>query len=143
MKNLNEAVKELEDIVSKNINKYKFPEINGNTVRIGHLLIRTTKQNGFLVVDTKNNKTVETAYSKSAAIAIALANLKNKNYKEILFYDSIIEKNVNDSHFYFSVINNTKELSRKEAILNRFEESKNKIDWARRALDNYILDDIR
>jgi hypothetical protein len=143
MKNLNQAVRDLEKIVSKNVDKFKFPELKGNSIRIGHLLIRNSKHNGYVVVDTKINKTVETAYSKRGAIAIALANIKNKNYKEILYYDSVIEKNANDSHFYFYVIQNSNELSKKQAILNRFEESKNKIDWARRALDNYILADIR
>jgi hypothetical protein len=143
MKNLNQAVRDLEEIVSKNVDKFKFPEIKGNAIRIGHLLIRNSKQNGYIVVDTKINKTVETAYSKRGAIAIALANIKNKNYKEILYYDSVIEKNVNDSQFYFHTIENSNELSKKQAILNRFEDSKNKIDWARRALDNYILADIR
>jgi len=143
MTKLDQAVRDLEEIVSNNIDKFKFPEINGNTIRIGHMLIRNSKQNGYVVVNTKLNKTVATTYSKRGAIATAIANIKNKNHKNILYYDSIIEKNVNDSQFYFYAIKNSAELSKRQAVLNRFEESKYKIDWARRALDNYILDDNR
>jgi hypothetical protein len=142
MKNLDQAVKDLEDIISKNINKYKFPEINGNSIRIGKLLIRCSKKSGFVIVDTTHNKTIETTYSKSGAIAFALAFQKKKNYKSILYYDSIIEKNVNDSHFYSHVIEKTDEIDRREALLNRFEESKNKINWAKNALDDCILEDF-
>jgi hypothetical protein len=142
MKNLDQAVKELEDIIAKNVNKYKFPEINGKSIRIGELIIRHNKKSRFVIVDIKNNKTIETTYSKSGAIAFSLAFLKKKNYKNILFYDSVIEKHVNDSHFYSNVIKKTEEVSRKEALLNRFEESRNKIDWAKSALDDCILEDF-
>lgn len=143
MKNLNQVVKELEKIVSKNIDRYRFPEIKGNCIRISHMLIRNSKKHGYIIIDVKNNKTIETAYSKSGAIAITLAFLKNKNYKNLIYYDSIIEKNTNDSQFYSYVIDQTKEQSRREALLNRFEESENKIYWARNALDDCILEDIR
>lgn len=143
MKNLNQAVRDLEEIVSKNIDSHKFPEIQGNSIRIGHFLIRNSKQHGHVVIDTKTNKTIETAYSKRGAIAIALAQLKNKNYKDVLYFDSIIEKNANDSLFYFHNIKNSNQDLKKQSLLNRFEESKNKIEWARQALDDYILGDIR
>ena len=143
MKSLNQIVNELEEIVSKNIYKHKFPEIKGNMIKIGHLLIRNSKQYGYVIVNTKTNKTVETSYSKRAAIAIALSYLKNKNYKEVLYFDSIIEKNSNDSLFYFYNIKNSDQDFKKQSLLNRFEESKNKIEWARQALDDYILGDIR
>jgi hypothetical protein len=143
MKSLNQIVNELEEIVSKNIDKHKFPEIKGNMIKIGHLLIRNSKQYGYVIVNTKTNKTVETSYSKRAAIAIALSYLKNKNYKEVLYFDSIIEKNSNDSLFYFYNIKNSDQDFKKQSLLNRFEESKNKIEWARQALDDYILGDIR
>lgn len=143
MKNLNQALKDLEKIVSNNIDRYRFPEIKGDCIRISHMLIRSSKKNRYVIVDIKNNKTIETAYSKSGAIAIALAFLKNKNYKSLIYYDTVIEKNTNDSEFYSYVINQTTEESRREALLNRFEDSKNKIYWAQNALDNCILDDIR
>ena len=143
MKSLNQAVKDLEYIVTKNIDRYRFPEIKGNSIRISHLLIRSSKKHGFIIVDVKNNKTVETAYSKSGAIAIALACLKNQNYKTLIYYDSVIEKNTNDSEFYSYAIDKTTETSRKEALLNRFEDSTNKVYWARNALDECILKDFR
>jgi hypothetical protein len=142
MKNLDQAVIELEEIITNNIVKYRFPEIKGNSIKIGTLLIRQSKKSGFVIIDTKNNKTIETTYSKIGAIAFSLAVLKKKSCKNILFYDSVIEKNANDSQFYYSVIKNTNEVDRKETLLNRFEESKNKINWARSALDDYILDDF-
>lgn len=143
MKSLDLALKDLEKIVNLNIDKYRFPEIKGESIRISNILIRKSKKNGYVLVDMSENKTIETAYSKSGAIAIALAYLKNKNYKKLSYYDSLIEKHSNDSYFYSYIISITKEEMRKKAILNRFEESKHKICWAKDSLDYCILEDIR
>lgn len=143
MTNLNQAVRDLENIVSKNIVKYRFPEIKGNTIRIGEILIRPSKNHGYVLINTAQNKTVEVTYSKSGAIAVALAHSKKKNYRTILYYDSIIEKNTNDSEFYVNSISNTDEEFRKQALINRFEDAGYKIIWAKDALDEYILKDIR
>jgi hypothetical protein len=60
-----------------------------------------------------------------------------------VYYDSIIEKNTNDSEFYFHAINKTTEPFRKEALMNRYDDSKTKIHWATTALDECILKDFR
>lgn len=143
MTNFNKAVHDLEKIVTKNVSKYQFPEIKGNTIRIGQILIRPSKNYGYVLINTEQNKTVEVTYSKSGAIAVALAHSKKKNYRTILYYDSIIEKNTNDSEFYFNSINNTDEEFRKQSLINRFEDAGYKITWAKDALDQYILNDIR
>jgi hypothetical protein len=143
MKKINEAVKDLEEIVSKNVDKYKFPEIKRNSIRIGRTLIRAKKDHGYVIVDIEKNKTIEVTYSKSGAIAFALAYQKKKNIKHILYYDSVIEKNANDSQFYSYIIQNSKDETKVESTLTRFEESRYKISWAKSALDDYILKDIR
>lgn len=143
MTNFNKALHDLEKIVSKNIAKYQFPEINGNTIRIGQILIRPSKSHGYVLINTAQNKTVEVTYSKSGAIAVALAHSKKKNYRTIMYYDSIIEKNTNDSEFYFNSISNTDEEFRKQSLINRAEDAGHKINWAKDALDQYILKDIR
>lgn len=143
MINLEKAIKELEEIVSKNIVDFKFPEIKGNSVRIGKMLIRPSKKNGYIIVNIENNATVETAFSKSGAIAIALAVQKNQKIKSILYYDAVIEKHATDSRFYSHTITQSKEIDKQKAILNRFEISQQKIEWAKNALDQYIMEDIR
>jgi hypothetical protein len=143
MKNLDQIIEELEILVTKNLDKYKFPEINGKNIRIGKILIRPSKKYGYVIFDVEQNKSLETVYSKSAAIAYALSYQKKRNSRNILFYDSIIKKNTDDSQFYYHIMSNTDEQARRETMLNRLEESKHKIDWAKNALDEYIMNDIR
>lgn len=142
MKKIDHIVKDLDNIITKNIDRYKFPEVKGNSIRISYILIRSSKKYNYVIVDTKTNRTIDTTYSKSGAIAIALSVLKNKNYSKISKYDSIIEKHDNDRLFYSNIIKNTPEEIKKEIMIIRFDEAKNKIYWAKSVLDNHILNDI-
>jgi hypothetical protein len=142
MKNLESAVKELEELVDRNIDQYRFPETKNNSIRINNILIRRSKNHGYVIVDSQNNHSLAAVYSKSGAIAFALAHLENKNVKNILFYDSIIEKNTNDSYFYNHSIAHSDQEPRTQALLNRLEESKYKITWAKQSLDRFILNCI-
>lgn len=143
MKDLDQAVKDLEKIVTFNIKKYVIPETTGSTIKIGDIVIRKSNKHGFLVIDTKTNKSVTTTYSKNGAVAIALAYRKNKEFKTLEVFDSIISKNENDCKFYEHVIENNSDQIKKYAILNRLEVASQRAEWARSCLDDYIMKDIR
>jgi len=143
MKNLDQAVKDLEKIVSFNIQKYVIPEAKGNSIKIGDVVIRKSNKHGFVVIDTRTNKSITTTHSKNGAVAIALAYRKNKDFKTLEVFDNIIGKNENDCTFYEHVIENNPDQTKKYALLNRLEVAAQRAEWARSCLDDYIMKDIR
>lgn len=142
MKNLDQVVRDLEDIVANNISNYILPESKGSTIKIGDIVVRPSKQSGYVVVDTRLNKTVSTAYSKSGAVAISLAYIRKQNIKPLAYYDSVVEKYSNDREFYSHIVETTARPERKSAIQNRLEEADSKIQWATSFLNDYIMKDI-
>jgi hypothetical protein len=142
MKNIDQAVFDLEDIVSENIKKYVIPIVIGNSIKIGNYIVRKSKKNGYVVIDTTNNKSITTTYSRIAAIATIMANIKNKKNYNINYLDSVIEKNSNDTQFYTHVIETSQSDARKKAMQTRYEIAEEKIMWATASLENLILSDI-
>lgn len=140
MKNLNDTIDDLQNIFNKKIPDLAIPYVNGNIIRIKHMLIRPSKIHGYVIIDTDQNKTVATTFSKIAAIATVKAYIKGISYKKFIIFDGIIEKNYNDGQFYRYNINKTNNIHKKYALKSRFEISQQKIDVAKRALDDFILD---
>lgn len=143
MKTLEQALEELKDLVDIKIKEYKLPYRDGRVTRIDKFLIRPSKKLGYIIIDTETNKSVSTMFSKVAAVAAAKALLENKSLKNVIHYDNIIEKNFNDSKFYFNIIETTNDSTKKDIMNLRLEISQEKIDSAKHHLDRFILEDIR
>jgi hypothetical protein len=142
MKNLDEALQELEEIINQQLDKHVIPVKAGNTIRIGPMIIRKSKSAGYIVIDSKKSKQVENTFSKPAAIAVAKSYLKNRNYNRVLAYDTLLQKNYNDIAFYYNIISNSSDDSRKESITHRLEIAHDKIDSATDFLEEYIMRDM-
>lgn len=142
MKDLNLAIQELEDIVESNLDNVTLPYKKGNSVRLGYIVIRKSKNLGYIVFDSKSNKPITNTFSIVAALAVAKAAMKKTPIYSIMKYDSIIEKNYNDSQFYSHIINGNASKTRKNAIASRLEISNTRIDAAKSALDKFIMKDM-
>lgn len=143
MKNLESVVHELEEIINNKLSDFVIPVQKRNTIRIGNILIRSSKQHGYVVFDTKTNKPITNTFSKTAAVAVAQAVIKNKPIGMLKKYDCILEKNYNDTQFYYHIINGNSDAVRKQAVLSRLEISQAQMDRAKEVLDEFILKDIR
>jgi hypothetical protein len=143
MKNLKEAIRDLEHIIDSGVTEFKLPVIKGGSVRIGKVIVRPSKSLGYLVVDTETNKTVESAFTKRGAIAIAKAYLKKIPYHSLQHQDHIIEKHTNDSVFYSASIDSAMDDFRKHVLASRLEIATQKIEIAKQHLDRFIFDNIR
>lgn len=142
MKTLNEAVAELKDIVEQNISNYTIPTQHNESVKIGEIVVRPSRTHGYVIIDTKKNSSVTTTYSKTGALAVALAYRKNKSLDIVKFYDKIIEKNSIDSKFYEHAIEQTEQDTKKSIIKTRLEIAQSKIETANDFLNEYIMKDI-
>jgi hypothetical protein len=143
MKSLKEAINDLEKIVDFEINEFNLPVVKGGVVRIGKVIIRPSKSLGYLVVDTETNKTIEVAYTKRGAVAIAQAYLKNVSYHSLRYQDRIIEKNTNDSVFYTASMQGSVADFKKHILASRLEIATQKIEIAKQHLDRFIFENIR
>jgi hypothetical protein len=143
MKSIDQALLELEKLIDVKIKDYSIPETKGDTIRINHILIRPSKTQGYVVIDTKHNKSITTTFSKVGAVAVAKAYLKSLPIIKFTNLDSTIEKHVNDSWFYSNIINKTDDAIRRNTLESRLEFAKCKINNAKDSLDQFILNDIR
>jgi hypothetical protein len=143
MKTLNEAIKDLEEIVVNNLNTHVVPAQEKNSVRIGNVIVRPSKKHGFIIIDTEKNASVVTTYSKSGALAAAIAYRKKNSLDQIIYFDRVIEKNSNDCEFYSHVIDKTEVDAKKEIYKTRQEIAESQINWAHEFLNDYIMKDIR
>lgn len=142
MKTLTEAIKDLKDIVDQNAVNYAIPTQHNDTVKIGDLIVRPSKKYGYIIIDTNKNTSVTTMYSRSGALAVALAYRKNKSLDQLKFYDRIIEKNSIDSEFYEHAIEQANQDTKKSIIRTRLEIAQSKIETANWFLNAYIMKDI-
>lgn len=143
MENPKQIIDELEYIIQKNLLDIDIPLVKGNVIRIRHLIIRMKKDGEWIVIDSKENKTITALFSKIGAVAFAKAYLACIDTKVVERFDKQIEKEYNDSLFYVNTIKKTTDLNKKEVLQCRFNISRQKIDYARTVLDNFIMEQIR
>ena len=143
MKSIEKALSSLEDIVNNKMSEYNLPLARGKSIRIGNLVVRNSKRFGYVIIDTATNKSIDNAYSKYGAVALANAHLKNLSVKEVKRCDEIIEKNANDSYFYVYSIKKTTDEFKQNVLESRLEIAQNNIDYAKLFLDQFILKHIR
>ena len=87
-----QLIHELEAIINKGFEDYPFPYVKGNSIRIGKIVIRSSRH-GYLVYDTECNKQVVQTFSKASAIAIAKNLAQNKNITDrVMDIDKTLEK---------------------------------------------------
>ena len=116
------VLKELQEIVDGNLDLTMFPYAKGNSIRIGKIIIRSSK-NGFLVYDCESNLQVARTFCKTAAVAVARNLAKKKGIDSInivLDLDNTIDFKRNISK-------------------TRYEIAKDRTNQARQSLDHIIF----
>jgi len=133
------SISELKALIEQGLENIPFPYVKGNSVRIGNMVVRTSK-NGNFVFDMKCKKQVAHTFSKTAAIAIAKNCAHGKKYiiEDVLRIDHEIEKNYNDAVFFQHSYKKSDDELRKEVLECRLEIATTKIDKNRSRLEDYI-----
>ena len=133
------SISELKALIEQGLENIPFPYVKGNSVRIGNMVVRTSK-NGNFVFDMKCKKQVAHTFSKTAAIAIAKNCAHGKKYiiEDVLRIDHEIEKNYNDAVFFQHSYKKSDDELRKEVLECRLDIATSKIDQGRSRLEDYI-----
>ena len=132
---------ELQEIVDGNLDLTMFPYAKGNSIRIGKIIIRSSK-NGFLVYDCETNLQVARTFCKTAAVAVARNLAKKKGIDSInivLDLDNTIQKHFNDCVFYKHTISKTTDDFKRNISKTRYEIAKDRTNQARQSLDHIIF----
>lgn len=132
-------LKDLQHLIEDQLDPSMFPHQKGNSIRIGKIVVRESKQ-GFLIYDCKENKQVAITFCKTAALALAksLSNGINKT-QEVLNLDQTIQKNYMDALFFTNILKVTKDDVKKDITLTRLEIAKSRTATAKSALDSIIF----
>ena len=132
-------LKDLQNLIEENLDPSMFPYQKGNSIRIGKMVVRDSK-NGFLIYDCKDNKQVAITFSKTAALALA-KSISNgtDNIDKVLDLDKTIQKNFTDALFFTNTLKITKDDFKKDITLTRLELATARTAEAKSALDLIIF----
>ncbi len=134
------ALEQLETLLDDPYYMGKIPYKKGNSIRIGHYIIRKNKT-GYLVYDCIDNKKVDHFWSKSAALAYVKLDLDGKSlHTEIKRLDKTLEKNQIDAMFYKNTIEKASEEIRKSSARVRLEIAEENAYNAKYRLIGLIFD---
>ncbi len=134
------ALEQLESLLDDPYYMGKIPYKKGNSIRIGHYIIRKNKT-GYLVYDCVDNRKVDHFWSKSAALAYVKLDLDGKKlHTEIKKLDKTLEKNQIDAMFYRNTIKKASEEIRKSSARVRLDIAEENAYNAKYRLIGLIFD---
>ena len=130
---------DLEEIVNKGLEDVTIPYAKGNSIRIKHIVIRTSPK-GYLIYDSKENCQITRVHFKTTAIAIAnsLANGRNITEK-IVEFDNLMLKHYNDAVFYKHSMKKCNDPFKIEVRRTRLDVAVQESRRVRSLLDQYIF----
>lgn len=132
-------LKDLEDIVNKGLEDVNIPYSKGNSIRIGHIVIRISPK-GYLIYDVKDNRQVARTHFKSTAIAIAKNLAQGKNITDkIMEFDYLMLKHYNDAVFYKHSMRKSKDPFKIQVRRTRLDVAIHESRRVRHLLDQYIF----
>jgi hypothetical protein len=134
------ALEELKLIVNRNIYDYLIPEQQGNTIRIGYMIIRYSKSSGYLIFDSRKQTQVANTYSKYAALAFSKSYMLGTDTYKVLMLDKKIEKNETDIIFFQNTIDNSQDDIRKSIANDRKVNCEVMADSAKQQLEILLFD---
>ena len=134
------ALEQLESLLDYPYYMGKIPYKKGNSIRIGHYIIRKNKT-GYLIYDCVDNRKVDHFWSKSAALAYVKLDLDGKKlHTEIKRLDKTLEKNQIDAMFYKNTIKKATEEIRKSSAKVRLDIAEENAYNAKYRLIGLIFD---
>jgi len=134
------ALEQLESLLDDPYYMGKIPYKKGNSIRVGHYIIRKNKT-GYLVYDCVDNRKVDHFWSKSAALAYVKLDLDGKKlHTEIKKLDKTLEKNQIDAMFYKNTIKKASEEIRKSSARVRLDIAEENAYNAKYRLIGLIFD---
>jgi len=138
MKLNNKSLQNLQQIVENSTALQMLPIVDHDSVKIENYEIFYDKQYKIRQLPSKN--IIGLTYTKNAAIAFVKSKIANRDTKEILRLDRVIEKNQQDCNFYRYTIRKTKNKIKQSSTIARYQLSESIMQSAKDELYNIIMD---
>jgi len=137
---MKDLTKDLETIIHKVVLSHPLPYKKGKHIRIGPIVIRESKTQGFILFDSLKQKQLAVTYSKSAALAVAKCYLKEQNYEQVLRLDKIFQKYDVDCIFYKHIIEKTDNDFLKNVNRDRLDIAVHKVQDVKQDIEDILFD---
>ena len=132
-------IRELESIINDTLRDMPLPYVKGNSIRVGKVIIRYSKTNGYVIFDCEKQKKIANTYSKAAALAIAKRYNKGYDIKKILDLDQSYQKHDLDCFFFEHTMNTSKDNNKKEVATDRYDCSYQQAIKYKSQIENFIF----
>jgi len=138
MKFNSKSLQNLYQLVENSTVLHMLPVVEQNSLKIQNYEIFHDKHYKIRQLPSKN--IIELTYTKNAAIAFVKSKIANRDTKEILRLDRVIEKNQQDCNFYRYTIRKTKNKIKQSSTIARYQLSESIMQSAKDELYNIIMD---
>lgn len=138
---MNSISNDLKQLISHGLIKTPLPIKKGNSIIIGHIVIRHNKNTGYHIFNTKTSEKVCTTQSKHGAIGVAKQISKGKDIKQILEWDNKLEKYQNDLTFYDYTIKNSKNAVKVDITEMRISSTEAEASYIKNKLEKIIFEE--
>ena len=137
--NSEKLLSDLEEIVNKGLEDVNIPYAKGNSIRIGHVVIRKSPK-GYLIYDSKENRQISRVHFKTTAVAIAKNIAQGRNITEkLLEFDDLMLKHYNDAVFYKHSMRKSKDPFKIQVRRTRLDVAIEESRRVRNLLDQFIF----
>jgi hypothetical protein len=130
----------LANLIDNGTKRNPLPMVRGNSIRIGKVAVRYSKNKGYILFDCESSKQFYVAGSKIGALAVAKVYSVDNDITVVKDYDKEYSKHDNDCVFYEYTIKNSNNSMKRDLAQVRFEVSKSCRDIASQKLEAIIFD---
>jgi len=132
--------KKLAHLIDSGTKRNPLPMRKGNSIRIGKVAIRYSRNKGYILFDCENGKQFYLANRKLGALAVAKEYSIDNDITLIQEYDKEYSKHDNDCIFYEYTIKNSNNSMKKDLAYVRYEVSKSHRDRTSQKLEAIIFE---
>lgn len=137
---MNSIAEELKQIIATGTKKYPLPQKMGNSIRVGNVVIRYSKNKQvYILFDCMKQEPLGTMNSKYSALAAAKEYADEKPLAPIQYLDTQYIKHMADIEVYENILNNSKDSFRKDLAEVRLGISEAKLDDVLTQLEDIIF----
>lgn len=130
----------LSKLIDNGTKRNPLPMVRGNSIRIGKVAVRYSKNKGYILFDCESSKQFYVAGSKIGALAVAKVYSVDNDITVVKDYDKEYSKHDNDCVFYEYTMKNSNNSMKRDLAQVRYEVSKSRRDIASQKLEAIIFD---
>lgn len=131
--------KKLANLIDSGTKRNPLPMVKGNSIRVGKVAVRYSKNKGYILFDCESSKQFYIAGSKIGALAVAKEYSIEKDITLVMEYDKEYSKHDNDCVFYEYTMDTSANQMKRDLAQVRYEVSRAHRDRASQKLEAIIF----